>query len=205
MEEERTVLLQVWTLREKIMFGFIVLLLVLFGFFYFFDDVKDQEKKKATLSTYSPVQPKANPRANDNSMIVVDVKGAVKQPGIYQLAAGARVYQAIQAAGGFVKEADQKQINLAAKCKDEMVIYVPTKGEKSISNEGMFTTQADKVNVNTASISELEKLDGIGPSKAEAIVKYRETHGPFQSADELTKVPGIGKKTVEKFQDRITF
>lgn len=194
-----------WTLREKIMLGMITFLLILFGFFYLFDDHNDSDKDKPVLSSYSTVKPKTESKPNTKSIIMVDVKGAVHRPGIYQLSADARVYQAIQAAGGFLQQADQKQINLAQKCKDEMVIYVPLKGEKPISNVGNITAEGDLINVNAASVSDLEKLDGIGPAKAEAIVKYRQTHGPFQSVEQLTKVPGIGKKTVDKFKDQITF
>lgn len=195
-----------WTFREKIMLGVIVGLLILFGFFYLFDDRNLFEReKKPVLSSYSPVKPKSDSKPKEKSTIVVDVKGAVVQPGIYQLSADARVYQAIQAAGGLLKHADQQRINLAEKCKDEMVIYVPAKGEMPPLEMGTLSAEGDKINVNTASASELETLDGIGPSKAEAIVKYRETHGPFQSADQLTKVPGIGSKTVDKLKDQITF
>lgn len=194
----------VWTLREKIMLGFIIVLLMFFGCFYLFDDHNYPKKENnQQLPSYSPVQPKS--QANQNSVIMVDVKGAVKQPGIYQLSADARVYQAIQKAGGLLPDADQKQINLAQKCKDEMVIYVPLKGEGPVSNLAIQSSQEQKININTASVEELEKLDSIGPSKAEAIVKYRQTHGPFQSIEQLTEVPGIGKKTVDKFKDQITF
>lgn len=194
-----------WTLREKIMLGLLILLCILFGSFYLFDDHQYPKKENNQhLSSYSPVKPKS--KSKEKSIIMVDVKGAVQQPGIYQLSTNSRVYQAIQAAGGFLKQADQKQINLAQKCKDEMIIYVPVKGEEGpVSNLGVQSAQDKKININTATAAELEQLNSIGPSKAEAIVKYRETHGPFQSSDQLTEVPGIGKKTVDKFKDQITF
>lgn len=194
-----------WTLREKIMGIILVVLLILFGSIYLFDDHNYPKKENnQQFSTYPPAKPKTS--SQEQGRIMVDVKGAVQQPGIYQLSADSRVYQAIQAAGGLLEKADQKQLNLAQKCKDEMVVYVPRKGEQPhVSTPGIQSTTDSLININTATASELERLDSIGPSKAEAIVKFRETHGPFQSIDQLTQVPGIGKKTVDKFRDQITF
>lgn len=194
----------VWTLREKILLGLVILLFLLFGSIYLINDYNYPKKENnQQLQSYTSATPKEKP--TEKSMIMVDVKGAVQQPGIYRLSTDSRVYQAIQAAGGFLSQADQKQINLAQKCKDEMVIYVPVKGETPVSDVGVQSTEEKKININTATASELEQLNSIGPAKAEAIVKYRETHGPFQSADQLTEVPGIGQKTVDKFKDQITF
>jgi competence protein ComEA len=89
-----------------------------------------------------------------------------------------------------------------------MVLYIPKQGEQV--TPFMETAKADsaddggKINVNTATVEELDKLNGIGPSKAEAIVRYREEHGPFQSVEDIAQVPGIGAKTVEKFREQIT-
>lgn len=195
-----------WTIREKVILGVCSCLLIFFGLFYLFDSQKQEEKQ--SLTTYNPVQENKDPKKEQESQIVVDVKGAVKQPGIYRLAADSRVYQALKAAGGLLPQADQKQINLAQKCQDEMVLYVPIIGESPAvigpNSQPMTNTNSGKVNINTASTEELEKLDAIGPAKAEAIVKYRETHGPFESIDALTQVPGIGEKTLDKFRDQLT-
>lgn len=146
--------------------------------------------------------------AEDN--VIVDVKGAVKRPGLYELKEGERVYDAIQAAGGLTDNANKDVLNLAQKCFDEMVIYVPTIEEYE-ENEGlttipimsMYDSNDGKINVNTANLDELTRLPGIGPAKGEAIIQYREENGPFQSVDELLNVPGIGEKTLNTMKEQI--
>lgn len=134
--------------------------------------------------------------------ILVDVKGQVKNPGIYSLKPGDRVNDVIALAGGLREEADEIQINLAQKVFDEMVIFVPKKGESPALPE-TGSTSAQKVRINQASKEELTQLNGIGPSKASAIIQYREENGPFQTIEDLLNVSGIGEKTLENFKDDI--
>ncbi|TCW37735.1 competence protein ComEA [Laceyella sacchari] len=142
------------------------------------------------------------------NVIIIDVKGAVHKPGIYHFSTEARVYEALERAGGARDEADLGRVNLAEPLRDGMVLYIPKQGEQG--TPFMEMAKADsadasgKINVNTATVEELDKLNGIGPSKAEAIVRYREEHGPFQSVEDIAQVPGIGAKTVEKFREQIT-
>lgn len=150
-------------------------------------------------------------RQENNSVLIIDVKGAVKKPGIYQLKKPARMYQVIEAAGGSTSDADLSKCNLAQEVTDGSVIYIPRIGEKIPTT--FFTSTGDgtnsskdkngKIFINTASAQELEKLPGIGSAKAEAIIQYREEHGPFQEKSDVAKVPGIGEKLLERFQDLI--
>jgi competence protein ComEA len=140
----------------------------------------------------------------------VDVKGEVKQPGLYKVKQNTRVKNVIDLAGGFTDDAAVELINLAQKITDEMVIYVPKKGEEIeqsiVTNTNLgrtVTTEHDKVRINDATVDELTKLNGIGPSKAEAIITYREENGPFKTVDDLLQVNGIGEKTLENIRDDI--
>jgi competence protein ComEA len=141
-------------------------------------------------------------------VIVVDVKGAVKAPGVYEGKTGDRVLHVIDQAGGLLEEADETKVNFALKLVDEMVIYIPVIGEES---EMMLTgemTEAGKeegkVNLNSASEAELQTLPGIGPAKAAAIMEYRTENGSFKSVEELMEISGIGEKTFEKLKESIT-
>lgn len=142
------------------------------------------------------------------AVIYVDVKGAVKQPDLYQLPANSRVQAAIQAAGGFAEQADQNQINLAQILTDQAMIYVPKKGETPPSSLQKPATESSgetiKVNINTASEQELQQLSGIGAKKAADIIQYREANGSFKKIEELSEVSGIGEKTVEKLRPFVT-
>ncbi|MGX7351791.1 comEA protein [Enterococcus canis] len=142
------------------------------------------------------------------AVIYVDVKGAVKQPALYQLPANSRVQAAIQAAGGFAEQADQNQINLAQILTDQAMIYVPKKGETPPSSLQQPATESSgetiKVNINTASEQELQQLSGIGAKKAADIIQYREANGSFKKIEELSEVSGIGEKTVEKLRPFVT-
>ena len=145
----------------------------------------------------------------EQDLITVDVKGAVKAPGIYDLPVGSRVNDAVQKAGGLTEQADSKSLNLAQKVSDEALVYVPTKGEEAASQQtGSGTTSSTskekKVNLNKASLEELKQVKGLGGKRAQDIIDHREANGKFKSVDELKKVSGIGAKTIEKLKDYVT-
>ncbi len=130
-------------------------------------------------------------------MLTVYVSGAVTTPGVYSLPAGSRAEAAIEAAGGFVPGADQASINLAEPLEDSQQIDVPGIGDTSHVTAG-------RVNINTATVEELDALQGIGPTTAQAIVDYRLENGPFQSIEDIRQVPGIGPATFDGIRDYIT-
>lgn len=145
----------------------------------------------------------------EKDLITVDVKGAVKAPGIYDLPVGSRVNDAVQKAGGLTEQADSKSLNLAQKISDEALVYVPTKGEESASQQAgsgtaSSTSKEKKVNINKASLEELKQVKGLGGKRAQDIIDHRESNGEFKSVDELKKVSGIGAKTIEKLKDYVT-
>ena len=143
------------------------------------------------------------------SIIIVDVKGAVQHPGVYTLQVGDRLIDAIDAAGGYVPDADSRLLNHALKLTDELLIYVPIVGEELPEGESSLilgdSSQADdgSVNINTADESELMTISGIGPAKAAAIIQYRDEHGPFSTPESLMDISGIGQKTFEKLEHQI--
>lgn len=146
--------------------------------------------------------------------VYVDVDGAVVRPGVYRLKDGARVSQAIDAAGGLTAEADVAGLNRASKVTDGQKIYVPTVGEQQAAaavggaESGAATTpgagsSSGLVNINTASAAELQTLSGIGPSMAQSIIDERTKNGAFASVDDLMRVSGIGEKKLAKIKDCI--
>ncbi|WCG23307.1 helix-hairpin-helix domain-containing protein [Vagococcus lutrae] len=147
----------------------------------------------------------------------VDIKGAIKFPGMYPVETDMRIFDVIELAGGLSEEADRNQVNLAEHVRDQMVIYIPKVGENlaevmlptetSTSHHDSDHAQAENetlVNLNTATAQELQTLSGIGEKKAEAIITYRETNGSFQTIDDLKKVKGIGEKTFDSLKESIT-
>ena len=142
-----------------------------------------------------------------DAVIFVDIKGAVKKPGVYQMKAGDRVKDAIDAAGGLTAEADSQKVNLAQRVEDQMVIVVPKVGEEAeaipAGVTSKETSKEGKVNINTATVEELKTLKGVGEKKAEAIIEYRKKNGSFKTKEDLMKVRGIGKKLFESFEERI--
>ena len=153
-------------------------------------------------------------RASAASEAYVDVDGAVVTPGVYRLREGARVAQAIDAAGGLTPEADVAGLNRASKVTDGQKIHVPTVGEQqaSIAEAGVdggtsassgVSGATGLVNINTASAAELQTLSGIGPSMAQSIIDERTKNGAFASVDDLMRVSGIGEKKLAKIKDCI--
>ncbi len=142
--------------------------------------------------------------------IYVYVHGAVKNPGVYKVYKGSRVFEVIELAGGLSPSADVRSINLARVVEDGENISVPTiEGTKvqtpSVGEEAQAGRREKLINVNKASVEELEKLPGIGKTIAQRIVNYREKNGPFKSPSDLLKVKGIGEKKLEKIKGLITF
>ena len=141
--------------------------------------------------------------------IVVDVVGAVHKPGVYDFAQGARVIDAVRAAGGFLPDADPQAINLARPLVDGEQVVVPKKGEAPASaagggGGGGSAQQGGKININNASVSDFDGLPGIGPVLAQRIVDYRDQHGPFRSIQDLMKVSGIGQAKFDSLKDLVT-
>jgi competence protein ComEA len=138
--------------------------------------------------------------------ITIDIQGAVLKPGVYQLAMGSRVVDAIKAAGGVTKVGDPSDLNQARKISDGEQIYV-------YARSGTATTSTQKakpkpkaasfVLINRASAKEFEALDGIGPVLASRIVAFRKANGPFSAIEDLLKVPGIGAGTLAKFKTKL--
>lgn len=163
--------------------------------------------------------------------LAVDVEGAVRKPGVYELAGGARIVDAVDAAGGFAANAARTSVNLAQKAEDGMQVYVATKreakaasGAGGVSGTGQTGSAggasgagsgasaaggsssggaSDKVNINTASAEELQKLSGIGPSLSQRIIDYRESKGPFKSIEGLKEVSGIGDTRFASIKDSV--
>lgn len=144
--------------------------------------------------------------------VYVHVCGAVREPGVYALAGGSRISDAVLAAGDFLPDAARDYLNLAQLVSDGQKIYVPTKEEaenaKTAEHAGEGASLSEEgttyVNINTAAAGELMELPGIGRAKAEAIVTYREEHGAFSACEELMQVPGIKESIYEKLCDAIT-
>ncbi|QED48706.1 helix-hairpin-helix domain-containing protein [Cytobacillus dafuensis] len=145
--------------------------------------------------------------------VIVDVKGAVMKPGVYEAEQNDRVIDLINMAGGLNETADEAKINFAMRVEDEMVIYIPKVGEdveesgtELLVGASAASGQAKndgKVNLNTANETELQTLPGIGPAKASAIIEFRETNGPFKVIEDIKSISGIGDKTFEKLKDSI--
>lgn len=153
----------------------------------------------------------------DNSLvqpgIVVDLRGEVANPGVYELQAGSRLDDAVVAAGGLTADADLTQLNLAARLQDGSIVTVPglitlappvagDDGEPGAGASG--NERGGQVNLNTANAAELDTLPGVGEVTAGRIIDYREANGPFRSVDDLVHVQGISTKTINGLRDLVT-
>ena len=143
--------------------------------------------------------------------VIVHITGAVPRPGVYALPQGARIQDAISAAGGFLAEAEKSQINLAAILEDGEKLDIPyLEGASPVLTTpipDVVTSTTELININTASAEELDTLPGVGPTIAQKIIEYRELNGPFLSIEDITNVPGIGEVTsvtYERLKDLIT-
>ena len=194
-----------WSLTVKgAVIGGVLLLLVGVGGLF---SKKEETVEDVTVVETTVLAEKTEVSTSQETVIFVDIKGAVKNPGVYQMKAGDRVKDALDAAGGLTDEADSQKVNLAQRVEDQMVIVVPKVGEEVTEMPAGATSKEaskeGKVNINTATVEELKTLKGVGEKKAEAIIDYRKKNGSFKTKEDLMKVRGIGKKLFESFQERI--
>lgn len=189
-------------------------ILVVSGLCYFYFSSSDSSPPQEELiETIQPIEEKNLSESAEEAVmqqVFVEIKGAVMYPGVYELEQDQRIKDVVQLAGGYTENADTQFINHAQKVQDEMVIYIPIMGEQleegasSLLTLPTETNKEQKININKADVATLGTLPGIGPSKAQSILTYREENGQFQTIDDLKNVSGIGDKTFEKLKDAIT-
>lgn len=152
---------------------------------------------------FSPVAEKE--QVEEVKYIYVDIKGEVMNPGVYKVEDFSRLFQLISLAGGITGDADILALNLSLKLRDEQVIYIPSISEDyPIITEIIEKGISGVVNINTASLEQLDSLPGIGPATAQSIIDYREENGDFNVVDDLVNVSGIGEATLNEIKDLIT-
>ena len=145
----------------------------------------------------------------------MQVAGEVARPGVYRVPAGARVNEAVQRAGGLTRRADQAGVNLVARVQDGQQVIVPRRGAAGAAvasagsggggaGAGGGGSSGGPVSLSSATVAQLDGLDGIGPTLAQRIVDYRQTHGGFRSVDQLRDVSGIGDKRFEALRKAVT-
>lgn len=232
--------------RKVIITGAGVIIFLLAGVLTMFmipDDNNDNNPEKIPVQSQTQqVNNQANNKpenletpANNNNIKsdwFIYVTGAVKTPGVYKLSEDSRIFQAIDAAGGFTSKADRASINLAERLMDGMHIHIAQKGAAQktpaqpqqliripgvqenniISLQPVQVSQVSKrannannnlIDINNASVEELQKLNGIGPALAKRIIEYRQSHGKFTKPDDLIQVKGIGPAKLKKMKDQI--
>lgn len=185
------------------------------------NETEVEKESKPKESEESETEDRENKSAGQEQ-ICVFVCGFVRNPGVYYLNINARLYEAVEAAGGFLEEADAGWLNQAEILSDGDKVRIYSKeetqkmqeagmkeesgtAEKSVEkNQQNQTQDAGKVNINTAFAEELQTIPGIGAAKAAAIIEYREVQGEFKSTEEIQNVPGIKGKTFEKIQPYLT-
>ena len=138
-------------------------------------------------------------------VVIVQAAGAVMQPGLYRLAPGSRVDDLVHAAGGLAPDADPDRVNLAALLTDGEKVYIPRVGEAVPADAAgaAASSAAQPIDLNTASIAQLDTLPGIGPATAQAIIDYRSQHGRFRSVDDLLNVRGIGPAKLDELRSLV--
>ena len=192
---------------KSIILAFVCSLVLIIGGLFYFNQNKTEDYSGVSFSNISNETNNKDEKAEDkhDEKIFVDVKGAVKHPGVFETTKDKRVKDLIEEAGGLLDDADTSTLNLSQKVKDQMVIYVLKHGEKpkQISDSGTSSSSGDAININTANLEQLMKISGVGKTKAEAIISYREKNGDFKKKEDITKVRGIGKATFEKIKDKI--
>jgi competence protein ComEA len=155
----------------------------------------------AAAPVVAPLRAPVRRATAGRATLVVDVAGAVRRPGLYRIQPGARVSDALQLAGGFTRRADRVSVNLAARVADGELIDGPARGSGAAgASSGAAPSPTAPLDLNTATLEQLDALPGIGPTTAQKILDYRQAHGPFHSVADLDAVPGIGQGRIAQLK-----
>lgn len=215
-----------FTNKQKIIFTIVIIILIFIGIYVYnirFDSSKDNvdtENDNNINLIENFLDNDENKNEKDN-IIIVHITGAVKKSGIVKLSQGARIYDAIEIAGGSLENADLSKVNLAYILEDAQKLYIPFIGEVTENDENIEYITSDsgnnnssiiqntnkgesgKVNINTANQTELETLPGIGTATAEKIIDYRNKNGKFSTIEDIQNVKGIGQAKYENIKENI--
>ncbi len=203
-------------LKDKKIVGSIILLTILFAasFIYYgkdkskvfkdeyMDDIFVEVSEANNTNTEVINIEEANNKAKE--FIIVEIKGEVLNPDVYNLEEGSIIRDLIEKAGGLTKEADISRINRAQKLQNHQLLTIPSINDIELQQNYDIDSYDTLININTANIDELKNITGIGDVKAKSIIEYREKIGGFKNIEEIKEVEGIGDKTFEKIKDEIT-
>lgn len=188
-----------FTRREQIMITLLIVLIIAVSGVVFWS----KEKPDAVVTPPPTVKPEQNKEPVKHQNIIVYVTGEVKHPGVVSMSHGSRVIDAVNLLGGPTEMANLQGVNLAAPLADGQQIHVPSRDEAGNGSTGARAADG-KININTADVTALDTLPGVGPSTAQKIVDYRKTNGLFSSLEELKSVPGIGDSKYQNLKDKIS-
>ncbi|MDR2458436.1 MAG: helix-hairpin-helix domain-containing protein [Clostridiales Family XIII bacterium] len=182
---------------KKILIAFAIFIILIFTITNFLG----KKEKETVISTTSKEIDKieTTDEVETKTEIFIDVQGEVKNPGVYAIVENSRIFEIIKKAGGLKKGADISNINRAKVLIDGEKIYIPKKSETN-NGTGTMETENNLININTATSTELQEINGVGPATAEKIITYREQEGGFKKLEDLLNVSGIGEKTFEKLK-----
>lgn len=204
--------------REKYLGSLVILILSIIFLIigYNISKPNSQENNSEAMFVENEVKKESSFKMQcSDGNIIVDIKGAVKKPGVYTLNKNSRIKDLIEKAGGLSKEADVNRIHMSKKLKDEDYIYVCKIGEEdkkiinsttnNVENHNNTTSESnnEKVNLNTATLEQLKTIPGIGEVTAKKIIEFREKNGKFSSVEDLMKIDRIGEKTFNKLRDKV--
>ena len=196
--------------KQKIIFIIILLIMIITIVYYIYSTVSDYNFESTNTEENLIFNSSSDSDlTSDDNDILVYVSGCVKNNIVVQLKSGSRIKDAIDAAGGLTEEADLTSVNLAYILEDGEKIYIPKKGEEmpleeNSSNYTSSSSKSSKININTATQTELESIPGIGSSTATKIIDYRKENGKFKNIEDIKNISGIGDAKFEKMKDYIS-
>ncbi len=208
-------------LKQRKTIIMVVLGIIILGGYYLFklnSGYKEEQIQQNMLLVSENTDEENNVDSEDLDMIVVHITGAVKTPGVVRINEGSRIEDVIEAAGGLTEDADISNVNLAYIIEDGIKIRIPSLNDEVVNGQNYITedsgegivisdestnSSSGSININTASQTELETLNGIGPSLASRIISYREENGKFKTIEDIKNVTGIGDSKYENIKDFI--
>ena len=203
-------------LKERKTIIIAIIAIIILGIYYIYNSTKDYTTLEEQEILISEDENENTDEEDEEELIAVHITGCVENPGVVEVKEDSRIEDVIEAAGGLTEDADISNVNLAYIVEDGIKIRIPSiddedeeeyiteeSGEGVLISDGSDSSSSDLININTATQTELETLNGIGPSLATKIIEYREENGDFESIEDIKNVSGIGDTKYENIKDFI--